>query len=129
MGMSTIRGVCALSAWCLLAEQDSRVAGYVAFLPATDSRRPIDDPRLAHFWMLFVRSRWWGSGLAPRLHAAACDAAGERGYAEMRLFTPAEQWRARRFYERERWNLSDGPYVDEDLGLAVVEYRRRVGAP
>ena len=27
--------------WCLLAEQDSRVAGYVAFLPAADSRRPM----------------------------------------------------------------------------------------
>jgi hypothetical protein len=42
----------------LLADEDSRVAGYVAFLPAAQARRPIDGPRLAHFWMLFVRSPW-----------------------------------------------------------------------
>jgi hypothetical protein len=42
----------------------------------------------------------------------------------MRLFTPTEQARARRFYERQGWALTDGPYVEEDLGLSVVEYRR-----
>jgi GNAT superfamily N-acetyltransferase len=110
--------------WCLLAERDSRVAGYVAFLPVAESRRPIDNPRLAHFWMLFVRSPWWGSALARHLHRAACDAAAERGFTEMRLFTPAGQSRARRFYERERWRLDGEPYVDEELGLTIVEYRR-----
>ena len=114
------------TAWCLLAEEDSRVAGYVAFLPAAQSRRPIEDPRLAHFWMLFVRSPWWGSGLAGRLHRCACDAATERGFTEMRLFTPAEQSRARRFYERERWRLHGEPHVDEELGLTIVEYRREL---
>jgi GNAT superfamily N-acetyltransferase len=110
--------------WCLLAEHDSRVAGYVAFLPVAEARRPIDDPQLAHFWMLFVRSPWWGSGLARHLHRAACDAAAERGFTAMRLFTPAGQSRARRFYEREQWRLDGEPYVDADLGLSVVEYRR-----
>jgi GNAT superfamily N-acetyltransferase len=110
--------------WSLLAEQGSEVAGYVALLPAADSRRPVSDPRLAHFWMLFVRASWWGTGLASRLHGAACDAAAERGFTAMRLFTPAEQARARRFYEREGWTLAEGPEVDADLGLAIVEYRR-----
>ena len=110
--------------WCMLAEQDSRVAGYVAFLPAAESRRPIDDPRLAHFWMLFVRSPWWGSGLARHLHRAACDTAADRGFTEMRLFTPAEQSRARRFYEREQWRADDEPHLDEELGVPIVEYRR-----
>jgi GNAT superfamily N-acetyltransferase len=113
-----------VTAWCLLAEEDSGVAGYVAFLPATQSRRPIDDPRLAHFWMLFVRAPWWGSGLARHLHRSACAAAVERGFSEMRLFTPARQSRARRFYEREGWRLHGEPYVDGELGLAIVEYRR-----
>jgi GNAT superfamily N-acetyltransferase len=110
--------------WSLLAEQGPEVAGYVALLPAADSRRPVGDPRLAHFWMLFVRASWWGSGLATRLHGAACDAAAERGFTAMRLFTPAEQWRARRFYEREGWTLAGGPQADEELGMALVEYRR-----
>ena len=110
--------------WCMLAEQDSRVAGYVAFLPAAESRRPIDNPRLAHFWMLFVRSPWWGSGLARYLHRAACKTASDRGFTEMRLFTPAEQSRARRFYEREQWRVDDEPHLDEELGVPIVEYRR-----
>jgi GNAT superfamily N-acetyltransferase len=110
--------------WCLLAEQDSTLAGYVSLLPAADARRAVNDPRLAHFWMLFVRAPWWGTGLASRLHGAACDAATARGYTAMRLFTPAEQARARRFYEREGWTLANGPYPDEDLHIAIVEYRR-----
>ena len=110
--------------WSLMAEQGSEVAGYVTLLPATDSRRPVSDPRLAHFWMLFVRAAWWGSGLASRLHGAACAAAAERGFTAMRLFTPAEQSRARRFYEREGWTAVAPAAVDEELGLAIVEYRR-----
>jgi GNAT superfamily N-acetyltransferase len=110
--------------WSLVAEDSAGVAGYVALLPAADGRRPVPDPRLMHFWQLFVRAPWWGTGLAPRLHAAACEAAASRGFTAMRLFTPAGQARARRFYEREGWRLTEGPYVDEELGLAVVEYRR-----
>jgi GNAT superfamily N-acetyltransferase len=112
--------------WCELAEQGSEVAGYVSLLPASDSRRPVADPRIAHFWMLFVRAPWWGTGLAGRLHGAACDAAAARGFTAMRLFTPAGQLRARRFYEREGWWLAGGPHDDEELHLAVVEYRRRL---
>jgi ribosomal protein S18 acetylase RimI-like enzyme len=110
--------------WCLLAEDGAGVAGYVAFLPAAEARRPVPDPRLAHFWMLFVRSAWWGTGLARRLHRDACAAATARGFTAMRLFTPAAQGRARRFYEREGWALAEGPYTDDELGFAVVEYRR-----
>jgi GNAT superfamily N-acetyltransferase len=110
--------------WCQLAQEGTRVAGYVSLLPATDGRRPVADPTLAHFWMLFVRAPWWGTGLASRLHGAACDAAAAQGYTAMRLFTPAEQLRARRFYEREGWTLVDGPYPDEELHLSIVEYRR-----
>jgi ribosomal protein S18 acetylase RimI-like enzyme len=110
--------------WCLLAEDASGVAGYVSLLPASASREPVDDPGLAHFWMLFVRAGWWGSGLASRLHAAACDEAAARGYTAMRLFTPADQARARRFYEREGWAVAGEPFVHDELRLAMVEYRR-----
>ena len=114
-------------AWCRLAEDAAGVvAGYVALLPATDGRHPVPDPRLAHFWMLFVRAPWWGTGLAARLHADACAAAAERGYTAMRLFTPARQARARRFYEREGWTLSRDAELDPEIGFDVVEYRRPV---
>jgi GNAT superfamily N-acetyltransferase len=77
--------------------------------------------------MLFVRAPWWGTGLASRLHGEACAAALSRGFTTMRLFTPAEQGRARRFYEREGWRLAEGPYADTELGLSIVEYRRPTG--
>ena len=109
--------------WCQLAEDPARVAGYVSLLPADESRKPVGDPRLGHFWMLFVRAPWWGTGLADRLHGAACDAARTRDFTALRLFTPAGQARSRRFYERRGWTVSDGPYPDDKLGMPIVEYR------
>jgi GNAT superfamily N-acetyltransferase len=105
-------------AWCLLALDDVAPAGHVALLAA----RGIPD--LAHLWMLFVRERWWGTGLATRLLGRAVHEATARGYGAMRLYTPAEHGRARAFYEREGWT-SDGVVTHEPmLGLDLVEYRR-----
>jgi len=112
--------------WCLLAESSADVAGYVSLLPAAEARRPVGDPGLAHLSMLYVRAAWWGTGLAKRLHAAACEAAATQGYAAMRLFTLNHQGPARRFYERAGWVLADGPYFDEERRVSVVEYRRPV---
>ena len=110
--------------WGLVAEDGEQVAGYVTLLPAAESRTPVDDPALAQFWMLFVRAPWWGTGLARRLHGAACEAATALGFTAMRLYTPAGQARARRFYEREGWTAATEPYFDSTFGLTIVEYRR-----
>jgi GNAT superfamily N-acetyltransferase len=109
--------------WCLLAEHDGSLAGQVSFVPAWAGSEPVDEPQLAHLSGLFVEPRWWGSGLAARLHAAALEEAAARGYTAMRLFTPAGQARARRFYEREGWASAGG---ERDLagGLPALEYRR-----
>src|SRR5688500_16158413 len=90
--------------WGAVALLGGEHAGHVAGTPARtrdDARAPI--PGLAHLWHLFVRPRFWGSGLAARLHALAVDGAAERGFPEMRLFTPAGNARGRAFYEREGW--------------------------
>ena len=50
---------------------------------------PVDEPGLAHLRNLFVDREFWGTGLASELHGAAIVAARERGFAQMRLFTPA----------------------------------------
>jgi GNAT superfamily N-acetyltransferase len=112
--------------WCAVAVpgDGSRQAGHVAFLPAADARMPDPDPGLAHFWMLFVRREFWGTGVAQRLHDAAVDEARRRGFAAMRLWVAEGQARARRFYERSGWLQSGEPYEDAPLGLSVVEYRR-----
>ena len=100
-------------------------AGHVAFTQAREREEPRPDiPGLAHLWMLFVRPPWWGSGLAGRLNGLAVGEAAARGYAAIRLHTPAGNARARAFYEREGWS-TDGAAIPEPLlGLDLVEYRR-----
>ena len=104
----------------------STIAGIVSMTPAANSRRAVDDPRLAHLWQLFIAREWWGSGLAKRLHGLVTEAARARSFTAMRLFTPADQARARRFYEREGWRLT-GADPDDDIGFTVVEYRLDLG--
>ena len=84
---------------------------------------PVPGRALAHLRNLFVGRDFWGTGLARTLNAAAVEAARERGYEELRLFTPARQERARRFYEREGWLPVGEPFHDPGPDLALVEYR------
>jgi GNAT superfamily N-acetyltransferase len=108
--------------WCLIAEQDRALIGQVAFLPATRAHLPVEEPALAHLRQLFVRRDKWGTGLAKVLHAKACEEAAVRGFSALRLFVPADQARARRFYEREGWKVTRGPF-EGGFGLPTVEYR------
>ena len=100
------------------------MVGHVGFLPAERTFAPTGDPGLAHFRQLFVVQAHWGTGLADQLHGAALDEARARGFTGMRLFTPAAQQRARRFYEREGWALARPPAFDDRIGLDIAEYRR-----
>lgn len=109
---------------CLVAEDETGLAGQVTVQPATHAARPVGDPALAHLRNLFVRADLWGTGLARTLHAAALDAARERGFSTMRLFCAAGQARARRFYEREGWETFGEPWHEAAIGLDMVEYRR-----
>jgi GNAT superfamily N-acetyltransferase len=112
-------------AWCMLAHEGDAPAGHVALVAArerTEERALI--PGLAHLWMLFVREPWWGTGLAARLLSLATAEAAARGYEAMRLYTPAGQARARRFYERERWSTDGAERYEPMLALSVVEYCR-----
>ena len=107
-----------------LAEDRGGVAvGHVTYLPAAESRDPVDDPTLAHLEQLFVRPAHWGSGIAARLLAVAVADATESGYATMRLATPVDHLRARRFYEREGWAPHGEPFSGDAIGLRLLEYR------
>jgi GNAT superfamily N-acetyltransferase len=110
--------------WALLARTaDGEPAGHISFSSSTTSRWPdrLDD--LAHLWQLFVREPFWGTEVARTLHARAMAEAARQGYASMRLYTPAAQARARRFYEREGWRVRGEP-IGSELGFPVIEYRR-----
>ena len=115
--------------WCLLAEADGDLVGQVTLMAAASHPVGSDDPSLAHLRGLFVRRDFWGSGVASALHAAAVDEARERGFAHMRLFTPAGQGRARRFYEREGWAQAGEELHEPRIGLVIVEYRLPLRQP
>jgi GNAT superfamily N-acetyltransferase len=101
-------------------------AGHVLWIPAVESERmSTSDPEVAYLWELFVARAHRGSGLATRLLADAVEASLE-GYAEMRLLTPRDQARARRFYEREGWSFMGDWGVDSELRLPIVEYGLRL---
>jgi GNAT superfamily N-acetyltransferase len=111
-----------LLAW-IAEDETGMVAGHVTYLPATESRDPVDDPSLAHLEQLFVRRAYWGSGVASELLATAVEHAAAAGFAAMRLATPAAHHRARRFYEREGWTPHGEPFHGEAIGLRLLEYR------
>jgi GNAT superfamily N-acetyltransferase len=116
--------------WAMLALADGREVGHVAFMAARGNpfedpdgwRERAPNPGQAHLWQLFVEREHWGTGIAGLLHDAALEEMAEQGYERARLFTPAGQHRARRFYERRGWR-SGAMRDDPTLALRVVEYR------
>lgn len=110
--------------WALLAEDHREPAGHVALMPAArHAWHPSPERGLLHFWQLFVRRPWWGGGLATELHDLALREARARGYVRARLFTPAGQARARRFYEREGWTMAGPTFEDAAFGMELAELR------
>jgi RimJ/RimL family protein N-acetyltransferase/GNAT superfamily N-acetyltransferase len=111
---------------CVISEPGGVLAGHVGWWPAVDSRHPYEDPGLIHLRQLFVHPGWWGTGLAARLLSIATDASAAAGFTGMRLFTPAAQGRARRFYERHGWRATGPPREDERFGMPTIEYARNL---
>jgi GNAT superfamily N-acetyltransferase len=115
--------------WCLLALDDEKVIANVALsLVTREDPEPPPDGTI-NLWQLFVRPAWHGRGIANALMEAAVHEARQRGFTCMRLWTPRDQRRARRFYEREGWTLTGGVHYESPFGLPVVEYARNLDAP
>jgi GNAT superfamily N-acetyltransferase len=101
----------------LMAFVDGEPAGHCA-MTAGDW----DEPRAAELKSLFVRPRWFGTGLADRLHEAFIAAAYERAYPWAWLSTPLGNVRARRFYERRGWLANT--LVDSHYDMPWTVYGR-----
>jgi GNAT superfamily N-acetyltransferase len=84
--------------WCLFEEVEGEPVGYVVLRQAvTTGENPEPIAGLGHLWHLFVRSAWWGAGVATRLLAEAMEEARRRHYTAARLWTPRDNARARAF--------------------------------
>jgi GNAT superfamily N-acetyltransferase len=110
--------------WGELAMDGQTLVGHATCVPAArHSFRAAPEPALAHLGHLFVKPPYWGTGAATQLLAHATGAAAASGFTAMRLFVPAGQARARRFYARERFVAVGDPF-DPGFGLPLIEYRR-----
>ena len=89
--------------WFLLAIAHAEAVGHVAMSPFTMVQREPPPTGTTNLWQLFVRPPWQGRGVATRLMRTAEAEARRRGFTRIRLWTPRDAARARRFYEREGW--------------------------
>ena len=118
-----------LNGWGAVAEHDRAVVGFAAAEAAREEvRTGALVPGLAHVWAVFVDEAHWGDGTAAALLAAVTAEGRSRGFTEGRLYTPALQERARRFYAREGWTEQGPPELVEHLGLELVELRAPLGS-
>ena len=95
----------------LVAEDNGTVVGWCSF----GRPRELAANQVGEIWGLYVTPTAWGTSTAHALHAAAIDALRERGFGELRLWVLAANPRARRFYEKEGWDLT-GAMRERDFG-------------
>jgi GNAT superfamily N-acetyltransferase len=102
-----------------VAEDDGHVVGFVSI---GDSRQGPDEGEL---YAIYVLPDAWGTGAGAGLMAAAVEAL-RSAYPTSILWVLDDNPRARRFYEREGWELDGGTQTEDFLGLAVTEVRYRL---
>ena len=107
--------------WAHVAFEGQEPAGHISLRPDRDEN---DEQRtdIALLTQLFVRERYWGSGLAAQLNTLARTDMIERGFTTGRLLVAAAHQRARRFYEREGWQATGELETSGELGLELAEY-------
>ena len=110
--------------WFLLAIAHGKAVGHVGLSPFTMVQPQPPPAGTINLWQLFVRPPWQGSGVATQLMRAAVGEARRRGFTRMRLWTPRDAARARRFYEREGWTATGGTRGRASVGLPLVQYAR-----
>jgi ribosomal protein S18 acetylase RimI-like enzyme len=102
----------------LIAEQDGAVIGFVSVGPSRD------EEGVGELYAIYVHPDAWSTGAG----RALIEPAEERlraEYEEATLWVLDDNPRARRFYEREGWNLDGARKTEERLGVRTVEVRYR----
>jgi GNAT superfamily N-acetyltransferase len=112
-------GLVSSTAEIAVALSDGRLVGVVQAAELSDP--PRDQPEVT---MLYVRPEAWGQGVASALLAAATNWIAGRGHRSARLRVVEAQARARRFYEREGWELDEHMPAAHNGFFPLVYYRR-----
>lgn len=100
--------------------------GVIVGLANVGSCRDQDaDPRIGELRAIYLLPAWWDRSLGRRLHDAAVQRLAA-GFEAATLWVLDSNARARRFYERQGWQL-DGATKQEGRGDAVlIEVRYRI---
>lgn len=113
-------------AWGLLAFDGSEPVGVISLSMRTGADARVPDPGTIYLWQMFVARPWQGSGLAGALMDRLLEEARRRGYVRMVVWTPQGAAQARRFYEREGFELTGEEDPDSSFGLPLVQYGRNL---
>jgi GNAT superfamily N-acetyltransferase len=103
-----------------VAVDDERV---VAFVWVGPSREPCAD---AELYAIYALPEAWGTGAGSALMRAGVGAMRGAGHSDAVLWVLDDNPRARRFYEREGWQLDEASKDDDILGRRVTEVRYRL---
>jgi GNAT superfamily N-acetyltransferase len=113
-------------AWILLAFDGDEAVGVASLSVMTGADTRVPPEGTVYLWQMFVRRDRQGSGLAGALIDRLLDEARRRGYDRVVLWTPAGAAQARRFYEREGFELTGEEDLDSSFGLPLVQYGRKL---
>ena len=111
--------------WCLVAEDDGKVLGFVRFGPSRDEEAPED---AGEVYAIYVLPEAFGTGTGRELFAHANRILRERGFAAATLWVLEANERARRFYEAAGWRL-DGAITTERIDCLRLPTVRHVSEP
>lgn len=115
----------------LVAEASGQIIGFTSYGPYRTARAPDQpgSPADGEVHAIYLCPDHWGTGAGRALMDAAVDRLTTRGLTPVRLWTPTENTRARRFYERYGFTAdAEGefrlPYSDGEIILPIVRYTR-----
>lgn len=113
-------------AWILLAFSGDEAVGVVSLSSITGADARVPPEGTVYLWQMFVRGDWQGSGLGGALLDRLLEEARRRGYERIVLWAAAGAAQARRFYEREGFELTGEEDPDSKFGLPLVQYGRLI---
>jgi GNAT superfamily N-acetyltransferase len=104
---------------CFVVDDDGRAVGVLSVGPARD------DATGGEIYVLYVHPDWWGTGAGQQLIECAHEVLA-RDHTEAVLTVLADNPRARRFYERNGWELDELRQEPHFGGIPteVARYRR-----
>lgn len=111
----------------LVAEQDSRIVGFVLGGPSRDE--DAQPGVTAEIVAIYVAPDRWGAGVGAQLLQGALTVLHDQGFQEVTLWVLRNNARARHFYALAGFQTDGGEKMDAagDVPFDEIRYRLRIG--